>query len=287
MFNEKETVLDYVRREGPVLPIQVAKKINGNTMFAGAILSELIANKLIRITSAKIGGSPIYYVHGQEERLYILYDHLPGKEKEAYNLLKNNKILLDELQEPSIRFALSQIKDFAMPFNVNVKEKNINCWRWHLVSEEEGTRLVNELFQEKKEEPKSGIIEESNIIKDIQVQIQEKPIIKKEEKIKKPKLEEKSRFFENVYNYLEKEVIKKGKEIDIITKVPSVLGELNFLIKAKDNKVISEKDLVFAYNDGSLRKIPVILLSKGKLSKKAEKYINEKLKGYLVFKNIE
>src|SRR3989344_282120 len=226
MFNEKETVLDYVRREGPVLPIQVAKKINGNTMFAGAILSELIANKLIRITSAKIGGSPIYYVHGQEERLYILYDHLPGKEKEAYNLLKNNKILLDELQEPSIRFALSQIKDFAMPFNVNVKEKNINCWRLHLVSEEEGTRLVNELFQEKKEEPKSGIIEESNIIKDIQVQIQEKPIIKKEEKIKKPKLEEKSRFFENVYNYLEKnkikilekEVIKKGKEIDIITK---------------------------------------------------------------------
>src|SRR3989344_6109054 len=120
MFNNKEVILEYVKREGPVLPIQVAKKTNSNTMFAGAILSELIANKLIKISYAKVGGSPVYFVSGQEEKLSILYEHLPGKEKEAFTLLKNNKLLVDESQEPSIRFALSQIKDFAFPFTETI-----------------------------------------------------------------------------------------------------------------------------------------------------------------------
>src|SRR3989338_8272223 len=113
MYKERDIVLDFIRLNGPVLPIHVAKQINGNTMLAGAVLSELNANKLIRISNAKIGGSPVYYAPGQEEKLSILYEHLPGKEKEAFTLLKNNKVLLDELIEPSIRFALGQIKDFA------------------------------------------------------------------------------------------------------------------------------------------------------------------------------
>ena len=285
MFNNKEIVLDFVKREGPVLPIQVAKKTNSNTMFAGAILSELIAHKLIKISHAKIGGSPIYYVNGQEEKLSILYDHLPGKEKEAFVLLKNNKVLLDESQEPAIRFALSQIKDFSVSFFVNIKNTNIKAWKWHLISEEEAIQIVKNLFKEQiigvKENPLEQKIEKSE--KEIQ-----KPL-----EIKKPK--EKSWFFENVYSFLEKnkvsvlneEIIRKNKEINLTAKIHSSLGELIYLIKATDKKSLSEKDIIYAFNHGNLKKMPVILLSRGKLSRKAEKYINENLKGYLTFKTLE
>ena len=200
MFSDKEIVLDFVKREGPVLPIQVAKKTNSNTMFAGAILSELIANKLVKISYAKFGGSPVYYVNGQEEKLSILYDHLPGKEKEAYNLLKDNKVLLDAQQEPSIRFALSQIKDFSIPFLINMNNNSIKCWHWHLVSEQEAIQIVKDFFKEQEQKPEQLKIQEQ--IKETQ-EIKERTTEEKKPEPKKVQ-KEKSRFFEQVYAFLEK-----------------------------------------------------------------------------------
>lgn len=291
MFTHKEIILDYVKRDGPVLPIQVAKKINSNTVFAGAVLSELISNKLIKISYAKIGGSPVYYALGQEEKLSILYDHLPGKEKEAYSLLKNNKILLDDQQEPSIRFALSQIKDFAAPMSTTLKNEPIKLWRWHLISDEEAINLLNGLFKEEKVEVIVPQIKES-----IQTPIEpEKPVIKQtlveKPKIKKPE----DKFFTDIYNYLsnnkviilENEIIKKDKEIDLIVKISSNLGDLKFLIKAVNKKTLNEKDIVFAHNKGNLKKLPVILLSNGNLTKKAEKYINQNMNGNFLFRHLE
>ena len=280
MFNNKDIILEYVKREGPVLPIQVAKKTNTNTVFAGAVLSELIANKLIKISYAKIGGSPVYFVSGQEEKLAMLYDHLPGKEKEAFTLLRNNKLLLDELQEPSIRFALSQIKDFAVPYITTINNQPVKLWRWHLLSDQEAEYIMNELFKKEsiKEEVKQ--VEPS----ETQAQIIEKP--------KKQKTEDK--FVANVYNYLgnnkiiilENEIIKKNKELDLIVKISSTLGDLKFLIKAVNKKTITEKDIIFAHNKGNLKKLPAILLSNGKLTKKAEKYINQSMNGNFLFKTL-
>ncbi len=293
MFGNKEIILEYVKREGPVLPIQVAKKTNTNTVFAGAILSELIANKLIKISYAKIGGSPVYYADGQDEKLSILYDHLPGKEKEAFTLLKNNKILLDELQEPSIRFALGQIKDFAVPCLTNIKNNQIKFWRWHTINEETALNLINELFKEKKKEEPNI---EQQILQDNEFIKRENEIIDNKEinTIEKPKKQKpEGKFFNNVYNYLtdnkiniiENEIIKKEKEIDFIVNISSNLGELKYLIKSINKKSLNEKDVIFAYNKGNLKKMPVILLSNGKLSKKAEKYINQNLNGLLLFRH--
>ncbi len=319
MFNNKEIILDYVQKEGPVLPIQVAKKINSNTMFAGAILSELIANKFIKISYAKIGSSPVYYAQGQEEKLSILYEHLPGKEKEAFNILKNNKILLDDIQEPSIRFALSQIRDFSIPFLYNLNNNNIKCWRWHLINEDEALKLLNELlFKEEpkkdeviqeitKEENKEVLIEFKNTNKEYlenekikYEQIKElvsDAEIKKEAlvNIRKNKTETIDQFLVNIQNYLsdknikilETQIIKKNKDIEIIASIPTTLGELSYLIKAVDKKLLNDKDIILAHNKGNLIKKPVILLSNGNISKKAEKYINQNLSGYLTFKNLD
>ena len=87
----KQKVLDFIKFNGPVLPYQIAKIIEKNLIIAGALLSDLLSEKYIKISRAKVGGSPVYYISGQEPKLEMLYRYLPSKEKEAYDILKEKK----------------------------------------------------------------------------------------------------------------------------------------------------------------------------------------------------
>ncbi|MBI4155521.1 hypothetical protein HY498_05560, partial [Candidatus Woesearchaeota archaeon] len=158
----KERILSIVRSEGPVLPVQISRKLDKDTIFAGAVLSELVNSKLIFISNAKVGGSPVYYVAGQESKLNILYNHLPGKEKEAYELLRTRQVLKDSECEPGIRVALRSIRDFAKPLDIN----NELYWRWYLINEEEALvllgkslKLQKSILEKHKLETKQTIIE--------------------------------------------------------------------------------------------------------------------------------
>ena len=68
MDNRSEALKVVVER-GPLQPSQIATTVNTNILFASAILSELVDAKKIKITYVKRGGSPFYYVSGQEEKL--------------------------------------------------------------------------------------------------------------------------------------------------------------------------------------------------------------------------
>ena len=67
--DSRDKALSIVKTKGPVLPGQVNKELNMNVLFASAVLSELVDSKLIKLSHAKIGGSPVYYAVGQEPRL--------------------------------------------------------------------------------------------------------------------------------------------------------------------------------------------------------------------------
>lgn len=264
----KDRIVNFIKMHGPSLPVQLTKEIEANTMFAGAILSELIAEKRVKITSAKIGGSPLYYTEGQETKLEKLYDYLPGKEKEAYNLLKKNRVLLDTKQEPSIRVALRNIKDFAKP----VENNGILFWRWYLINDAEAGLLIDRIKPEPKAEPKV------------------EKIVKKTKSISKKT----DNFLEQVREFLlnrnikilDEKVVRKNSEIEMRVKVPSNFGELEFFLNAKNKSRISDGDLSLAHHKGQRYKIPTLFLSSGNITKKAEKYMNENLRGYLIFKTI-
>lgn len=83
MEQTREKLLNFIKMNGPILPVQVSKFLNTNIIFAGAMLSELVANNHARISNTKKGGSPFYYVKGQESRLQNLSHFLPAKEKEV------------------------------------------------------------------------------------------------------------------------------------------------------------------------------------------------------------
>ena len=279
----KEQVLNFVRIEGPVLPVQISKKLGSDTMYAGAILSDLVSKKLIKISNAKIGGSPVYYVLGQEQKLGKLYDYLPNKEKEAYNLLKEKKILKDTGCEPGIRVALRQIKDFAIP----MLSDNEIIWKWHLISDEE----ANNIFQ-----PKTEIKEVPVIVEKKEELITEPPKViveKKTKKIKsKSKTSKENLLLREVYSYLSSKKIElletkdiKKNEINMVINFNSDLGKLRYFLYAKDKMKISDSDLRLAYSKSQQNKLPVLFLTNGKLSKKAQKYLDD-MRGFIVFKGL-
>ncbi len=278
----REKILSFIRANGPVLPVQVSKQFGGDLMFSGAVLSELVGKKAIMISTAKIGGSPVYYVNGQEGKLEILYPHLRDVHKRMFDLLKEEKVLKDNSLEAWQRVALRELKDFAYPIQ---KEDGI-YWRWHLTRQEEALRLIDDRYKVVQEK-----IEEVQKLEEPTTETRE--IIKKEEhkwEIVQPKIEKKERKQRikkdiniDLTNYfsgkgatvIEERVIRKNSESEYVVEIPSNVGKVKFFVKVRNKKTISDADIVLAHNDAQLRKLPLLFLSTGELNKKAEEYISK------------
>jgi len=79
----------------------------------------------------------------------------------------------------------------------------------------------------------------------------------------------------------DQEVIKKN-EIDFVIGLPSQLGNLKYYCKAKSKKRSNDADLSTAFTQGQLRKLPVLYLSDGDLTKRAKKMLETQLTGIAV-----
>jgi hypothetical protein len=129
----REKILSILRMKGPNLPVYISQETGISMLFASAFLSELLSDKLIKISNMRVGNSPIYYIQGQEQQLERFSSYLKSKEKEAFLLLQERRFLRDSEQTPAIRVALRQIKDFAFPF----KKNGEIIWRYLTAKESE------------------------------------------------------------------------------------------------------------------------------------------------------
>ncbi len=311
----RDRIIEIIKIKGPVLPVQIAKEIGSNILMASAHLAELTASNKLKISTIKVGGSPLYYLPGQEVMLQKYIANMNDKEKKAYDLLNQNKVLRDSEQEPVIRVALREIKDFAIPLNVNYNNNKAIFWKWYLTGSEEAEKIIKEKLQILEISETKSISEHAQkpevfdrpiekIEEKIQKEIKEQKIEEKQiaiqKEIKKPKgprkykprdkedlfLKDIMKFFEkNKVNVLSSETIKKNSEIDFIVEISSVVGNLQYYCKAKNKKRISDSDLSNAYVKGQLKRLPVIVLSPGELSSKAQELIGKELSN-LAFKKI-
>jgi len=133
----KEGILSTIRLRGPSLPVQVAKAIQVSPLFASAFLSELKSEDKVKISNMRVGSSPLYYLKGQEHLLENFTMHLNQRENEAFMLLKEKAVLLDEKQEPVVRVAMRAIKDFAVPLKIRIDGESKLFWKHFLVSDED------------------------------------------------------------------------------------------------------------------------------------------------------
>jgi len=303
-FNIQELrnqILEIVKKEGPVLPAQISQKVVSNVLFTSAILSDLVRQNQIKISKAKIGSSPVYYIKGQEYKLQMLHKHLSEKPRKIYDLLKEKKVLRDKELEPWQRVAVREIKDFATMLNVNFQNNQEIFWKWYLTSDEEAKQKITDILKkempEKKEEPKKEEVKEEKKEEHKKEREEHKKEEKKEEqkKLKEEKKPEKiDRFYglintyftENRIRILEEKTLRKNTEYEFIIEIPSALGNLRYFVKAKNKKKIGDAELNMAYTNGEGKKLPTLFVSTGDLTKKAEKYLEASLKG-LVFKKIK
>lgn len=305
----RNKVLAYVRQHGPLLPVTVSKGLGLNTIMVGAMLSELIAHKLVKITSCKIGGSPLYYVPGQENKLTKIRDYLSQKPKQIFDILKESKILRDSELEPWQRVAIREIKDFAFALDVTIEGSTETFWKWYMISDEETNKLISrhlnpeqeaEEVEEVKEEIKEPVKEE--IKQEPKEVVKEEPKeIKKEEpkEIKEPKQEKLKKetkikivesplrtkalsFFSESNIELLEELVSKKTECSFKIQFNSPIGSLTFLAIAKKKKRLSEDDVHIAHSMGVHEKLPVLLLAKD-IAKKARQTLEDK---GIIFKKI-
>jgi len=291
----KEEVFQFLSRAGPSFPAKISQGVGRESYFIGAVLSELIQSKRIKLSYAKIGGSKLYYLPGQEEKLSILYDHLPNAEKNAYDLLKEKKFLKSFEVDPVGRVALANLQDFSIPVN----QEGEQAWRWYLepaithVQEQpkiqEPQRTIQTEIKPKIEEIKPIIEEIKPKIEEIKPKIEEiKPIIE-EIKPKQSKEDEFSKkveefFLEKQIQVLEKEVIRKNSESNFIIKISSQLGPIELFVCAKNKKKINDQDLMIAHQKGQNQKKQTLFLTTGDSTKKAKEYLEKNLKGQMIFK---
>ncbi len=296
-MDNRDKILEFIKQKGPILPGQIGKLIGTDMIMASAHLAELTASQKLKISTIKVGNSPLYYLQGQEAMLQKFTESMNDKEKKAYDLLQQNKILRDSEQEPVIRVALREIKDFAIQLNVNYNDSKEIFWKWYLIPNEEAELMIKSKLNYI-EKPEKKIPEAIESKKPEERKI-EKPIEKKEPKPLQTKekrkyvkdkedefLKDITRFFEkNRINVISTETIKKGNEIDFVVELPSVVGNLQYYCKAKNKKKISDSDLSSAYVKGQFRKLPMIFLSNGDLSTKAEEILAKELNN-VTFKKI-
>jgi hypothetical protein len=260
----KERILSFLKRNGPSLPVHVAKEMNLSILFASAFLSELLSEKKIKISNIRVGSSPVYLISGQEFLLERFSEHLKSKEKEAFLLIQKEKVLKDNEQEPAIKVALRQIRDYALPFK---NEKGEIYWRYFKTKESD--------FKEKKEIREEEI---KKIEEKVDLNIFDKEKEKKEIKKKTKRIPQKrnDKFFNRVKDYLsEKSIetlnIESFSKNDLFLRIRKDGKEK--LLVALNKKRISEIDILKANKKAVELNLEYVLLSLGEPLKRLKNLI--------------
>lgn len=286
----KQRILNFIKTNGPSLPVHIAREISSSPIFAAAFLSELYAEGRIRISNMRVGSSPLYYLPGQENLLENFLNYLNQKEKEALSILKNYKILEDEKQEPAIRVALRSVKDFAIPLKVQSNNEIKIIWKYFLFQDEEIKSLVQEKISPKRTEQQvqvqkplvqQPIQEIKTKEQEKQIQKEETPISQPQEIIIKEKPKRKPKLIDNEFPRKVKEYLasknveiieikeEKKKDFSAKIRIDTLFGKQEYYLVAKDKKKLSDLDLILAHQKAQQDKVPALLLAPGDLDKKA------------------
>lgn len=160
MLNQ-DKIINFLRMTGPTLPSKVAKFVQSDILLASALLSDLTSQGRVKISHLKVGGSPLYYLPGQENRLHeFALGNLNPKDLQVMERLKKEKVLRENNLDLLSKVALRYLKDFAVPLHVTIRGSKELFWKWYLASEDETNKTIAAMLnagrmpikEEKKEE---------------------------------------------------------------------------------------------------------------------------------------
>lgn len=291
--NTKERIISYIQLKGPSLPVHIARQIDSSPLFTSAFLSELYREQKLLMSHLKVGSSSLYLISGQEQQLENFVQYLNQKEREAYNLLKENKVLMDEQLQPAIRVAIREIKDFALPFRATIETEQKIFWRYAFTPETEVEEILKKRFSKhsseqkqiaSQEKSKEEITPSENSSKEqikeaVQSEERDQTIHKRSIKKKKPA---DSKFLSNLKEYLTAKDIEilsiieeKAKELSAKIRINDSFGKQEYYLIAKERKKVKEEDLALVLHKAQQEKMLALFMAPGELDKKAHEFIKE------------
>jgi hypothetical protein len=258
------------------------------------------------MTAMSYGTSKFYYDPENPESIEPLGQHLGEKDQRAFALLKNERVARYNALTPLNRVAMEQIKDFAKPLKLETPEGPELFWRYYLVSEDEAMDLIEEKFfhtYKKKPLPipvpaapaPAKEVEKEALRQETKAEPERKTAPKKRVARKKaavsnaleaqtqlpPRLPPLSvaqasgfataihEFFKAKQIVLVQNIASTKTEFSAIVRIPSAVGAVEYFCKAKSKKTTTDGDLAAAVLESQQYKLPLLFLSPGKLTKKA------------------
>jgi hypothetical protein len=80
---------------------------------------------------------------------------------------------------------------------------------------------------------------------------------------------------------------RKNKDIDFIIQMPTPFGTLDYFCTARDKKKCNEGDISSSYVKAQIKNHPLLFLTTGILTKKAQQMLDHEFKGQVIFKQLE
>jgi len=270
----KEDVLQAAKIKGYVIPSDLSKQFTVDTFIMGAVLSDLVSEKKLFVSTVKIGGSPVYYAPEAREKLQELFKYLNEKDKQTYQLLQERLVLVDTAQTPLVRVSLRSIKDFSKPIEVTAQGTTQLFWKWYLATDDEVNKKIHAFLVPLQE----AIQEKQEIKKEIKTELKqetpEKKIKKREQQQSLPVIpydtfiQSVSLFFSQKTITLSDIVVVKKGEIECVAHIPSSVGTIDYYCKAKDKKKCTEGEIASAFVAAQFKKLPALFLTTGDIPKK-------------------
>jgi hypothetical protein len=323
----------------PVQPQFVARELSTNSMLASAMLSEMSEKGLLKVSSLKVGSSPLYYDPAHPEHLLDYVQSLNEKDRRTVALLQDKGVLRDNVLDPLTRVSLRNTKDFAKQLDVSIDGNREVFWKFYLLTDEQAAERIKVLLEPPKDAQKQETPVDAKQAKPRKprqrkpkVALEQQPLAAVKETpqgsvvttqpqapaaiapaapatavvqspIAAPSetamssaaqpaaasaitddafLSQLLAFFaSNNITVLEQVVLKKKAEYDFVLQLTSPVGQLHYYAKAKNKAKVGEADLSHAYVQGQIKKLPVLFLAPGILTKPAQELLKE-LKGLTV-----
>ncbi len=230
-----------------------------------------------------------FYLVPEEEAMEIIRK-MERQKLEDQRLMQKQEITKETQQEiPLQTTELAQKTEIRQE---QIKQVTETKFPGHLENRRFSDCQKHEVFPSISESPILREIDKpkSEVQSKITEKIQTKP---KAAKQKQPR-QTQDNFLNSITNYLNKlsaniretKIIKKNKELDLVIEMSSSLGKTPYFCKAYNKKAINEADISMAFMQGEIKKFPVLILTNGKLTKRAQELIDNNTLN-ITIKNIE
>jgi hypothetical protein len=310
----KERILELIKQIGPMLPVEISSKIGVDSFMAKAFLMELVEEGKISQSKEKLAESPMYYLPGQERQVVMKMENIKQQHSKTARTYAPTSVSEDpEVQakreafarrlaeieaaeqkrksmpapqpRPLTKIAPSKSTDLRGQENLNNSLDPKNAKRSFGHTEPSSARNPRPVYKPQQlPPPKSTPIPKSVFTSPPQPASM--PDFKSEPDPEyKPEAER--TFIDKAMDWLKmegyeivEEINAKKTEMELLVKVYTDFGKVNFYMKIKQKKTITEADLMAVYAGAMEQKCPAVLLTNGKLSKSAEVFLEEK--GWIV-----